>query len=87
VIIASEGERTGRISSIYAALTRWLGERLEEIPEEDAEDSLAEMEAQTVVIGGLAKYLRETLPHSSHDWADMNIEGFAAWLWKKPRKK
>ena len=86
-IYASEGERTGRISSIYASLTYWLGERLEDIPEEDAEGSLAEMEAQAVVIGGVAKYLRETLPHDTHDWVDANIEGFATWLRKKQRKK
>jgi molybdopterin biosynthesis enzyme MoaB len=45
------------------------------------------MEAQAVVIGGIAKYLRDTLPCSTHDWVDKNIEGFAAWLRKKQRKK
>jgi hypothetical protein len=86
VIAASEGERTGRISSIYASLTHWLGERLEEIPEEDAEGALAEIEAQAVVIGGVGRYLLDSVPPGSHTWVDANATGFARWLRKKQKK-
>jgi molybdopterin biosynthesis enzyme MoaB len=85
IVYVVEGERSARISVIYAALTHWLIERLEQISEEDAGSILAEMQAQAIVVGGLGRYLRDMLPEHQYDWVDDNVKGFAGWLRSRHR--
>jgi len=69
-----------RIDAVHRAVSTWLDERLKVIDEEDAVNALAEMQAQAIVVGGVARHLRDRLPESMKPWIEDNVDSFAAWL-------
>jgi hypothetical protein len=73
-----------RIHDLYVQLAPLLERRVAAIEEETTDEglrmALAELEAQTIVLGGYAFRARGCLPARMREFLDANMDGFANWL-------
>lgn len=72
-----------RLAELHAAVTALLRDRLVVIDEHTNAGltaALAEMQAQAIVLGGLAFHTRDGLPAQLHHFINANMAGFAGLL-------
>jgi hypothetical protein len=72
-------ERAQRMSEWYRMLSSLIYDRLSALSDAEVPEILAELQAQAVVLGAIARRSRDSLP-GDQSWVDPAADWYADWL-------